>query len=51
MASEEVIRVLIVDDVPETRDSLRKLLQFESDIEVVGQASSGEEGIEFAKEV
>ena len=30
------IRVLIVDDIPETRDHLSKLLGFERDIEVVG---------------
>ena len=42
------IRVLIVDDIPETRDNLRKLLQFESDIEVVGQASTGEESISLS---
>lgn len=29
---------LIVDDVPETRENLRKLLYFEPDIEVVGPA-------------
>jgi pilus assembly protein CpaE len=46
----EKIRVLIVDDIPETRENLRKLLYFEADIDVVGAASSGEEGIEFAKE-
>jgi pilus assembly protein CpaE len=44
------IRVLIVDDIPETRDNLRKLLQFEADIEVVGQAATGEEAIELAKQ-
>jgi pilus assembly protein CpaE len=44
------IGVLIVDDIPETRENLRKLLYFENDIEVVAAASSGEEGIEFAKE-
>lgn len=44
------IRVLIVDDIPETRDNLRKLLQFEADIEVVGQASTGEEAIVLAKQ-
>ena len=32
------IRVLIVDDIPETRDHLSKLLGFEPDIEVVGAA-------------
>lgn len=44
------IRVLIVDDIPETRENLRKLLQFEPDIEVVAQASTGEEGIELARQ-
>ncbi len=42
------IRVLIVDDVAETRDNLKKLLYFEDDIEVVGTASNGREGIEQA---
>jgi pilus assembly protein CpaE len=42
------IRVLIVDDIPETRDHLTKLLGFENDIEVVGSASSGREAIELA---
>jgi pilus assembly protein CpaE len=44
------IRVLIVDDFAETRENIRKLLQFESDIEVVGMARSGREGIQLAKE-
>src|SRR5438552_11732609 len=42
------IRVLIVDDIPETRDHLTKLLGFETDIEVVGSASSGKDAIELA---
>ena len=42
------IRVLIVDDIPETRDHLTKLLGFESDIEVVGSAASGTEALEMA---
>jgi pilus assembly protein CpaE len=44
----DTIRVLIVDDIPETRDHLTKLLGFESDIEVVGSAASGAEAIEMA---
>lgn len=48
--TEEKIRILIVDDIPETRENLKKLLYFESDIEVVGAATSGEEGIELAKQ-
>lgn len=43
------IRVLIVDDLPETRENVRKLLQFEQDIEVISQAGNGEEAIEMAK--
>jgi pilus assembly protein CpaE len=42
------IRVLIVDDIPETRDHLTKLLGFESDMTVVGAASSGREAIALA---
>src|SRR5687768_9236280 len=42
------IRVLIVDDIPETRDHLTKLLGFESDIDVVGSAASGAEAIALA---
>lgn len=44
------IRVLIVDDLPETRENVRKLLQFESDIEVIGQAGTGEQAVEMAQE-
>ena len=42
------IRVLIVDDIPETRDHLTKLLGFESDVEVVGSAASGAEALSLA---
>jgi pilus assembly protein CpaE len=42
------IRVLIVDDIPETRDHLARLLGFESDVEVAGTASSGAEAIDQA---
>ncbi len=42
------IKVLIVDDIPETRDHLSKLLGFEGDIDVVGAAASGAEAIQMA---
>ncbi len=48
--SGEKIRVLIVDDIAETRENIRKLLQFEADVEVVGAARSGHEAIDLAKE-
>ena len=44
----DTIRVLIVDDIPETRDHLTKLLGFEGDIDVVGSAASGAEAISVA---
>ena len=42
------IKVLIVDDIPETRDHLSKLLGFEADIDVVGVAASGAEAVSQA---
>lgn len=46
----ERIRVLIIDDIAETREILRKLLSFEADIEVIGAAASGPEGIELVQQ-
>ena len=45
----EKIRVLIVDDLVETRQNVSKLLQFEPDIEVVDQAGNGQEAIDKTK--
>ena len=45
------IRVLIVDDVADTRENVRKLLQFEADVDVVGAARSGKEGIQLSQEL
>jgi pilus assembly protein CpaE len=45
------IRVLIVDDIAETRDHLAKLLSFDGDIAVVGAAASGEEALEQAEKL
>jgi pilus assembly protein CpaE len=42
------IGVVIVDDIPETREHLSKLLSFENDIEVVGMASNGLEALDVA---
>ena len=50
MATGQKVRVLIVDDIAETRENVRKLLQFEADIEVAGVAKSGKEGIELSQE-
>jgi pilus assembly protein CpaE len=44
------IRVMIVDDIAETRDNLEKLLFFEKDIEVVAKAATGREALALAKQ-
>jgi pilus assembly protein CpaE len=46
-----VIKVLIVDDIPETRDHLSRLLGLEREIDVAGTAGSGEEAIRVAMEL
>jgi DNA-binding NarL/FixJ family response regulator len=42
------IRVLLVDDHAVMRAGLRALLSTEPDVEVVGEAATGEEGVELA---
>jgi pilus assembly protein CpaE len=51
MADAAKIRVLIVDDIAETRENIRKLLQFDKDVEVAGVAGTGRQAIEAAKEL
>jgi DNA-binding NarL/FixJ family response regulator len=48
---EDSIRVLIADDHPLFRDGMRGLLGSLADMEVVGEASSGEQAIELAREL
>jgi len=50
MVEGEKIRVVIVDDIAETRENLRKLLQFEADIDVVAAARTGREAIQLTQE-
>ena len=51
MTGAEKVTVVIVDDIAETRENVHKLLQFEPDVEVVGSARNGREGIELAREL
>ncbi len=44
-----VIRILLVDDHALVREGTRRLLETEHDVEVVAEASSGEEAIELAR--
>lgn len=50
MSTVEPIRVVIVDDIVETRDHLAKLLSFEPDIAVSGSVGSGEEALSLASQ-
>lgn len=50
MPSQEKVRVLVVDDIAETRDIIRRQLQFDPLIEVVGLAGSGREAIELSQQ-
>src|SRR5512141_489883 len=49
--SSPKIRVIVVDDITETRENVRKLLFFEDDIEIVGTASNGREGVDLAGKI
>ena len=49
MADGEKIRILIVDDISDTRENLTKLIGFEPDMEVAGAASGGQEAVALAK--
>lgn len=51
MPPHQNIRVLIVDDIDETRENIRRLLQFDSSIEVVGVARGGKEALSVASKM
>ena len=46
-----MIRVLLVDDQPLIRGGFRALLDAEEDLEVVGEAADGAEGVRLAREL
>ncbi|WP_367140529.1 MULTISPECIES: response regulator [Streptomyces] len=49
--AEDVIRVVLVDDHQVVRRGLRTFLEVQDDIEVVGEAADGAEGVERAEEL
>jgi pilus assembly protein CpaE len=51
MPAQDKIRVLIVDDIDETRENIQRLLQFDLNIEVVGTARNGKEAIQTAQQI
>src|SRR3990172_11642520 len=46
-----MIRVLVVDDHAILRDGIRSILESQEDIIVVGEASNGEEALDFVSKV
>ena len=48
---EHIIRILLVDDHALVREGTRRLIETESDVVVVAEASSGEEAIEIARKL
>ncbi len=51
MSAKRRTRVLIVDDSPFVRKAVMRMLEQAEDIEVVGTAADGEEGLEKAREL
>ena len=48
MADPQKIRVLIVDDIQETRENIRRMMQFDPLIEIIGEARTGREAIDIS---
>jgi len=51
MPVQNIIRVLIVDDITDTRENIKRMLQFDSLIEIAGMARSGREAIDLSNQV
>ena len=45
------IRVIVADDHPLLRDAMRNTLEMQEDIEVIGEASDGEEAVKLSSEL
>jgi pilus assembly protein CpaE len=51
MPGQDKIRVVIADDIAETRENIKRLLQFDPTVEIVGTARSGKEVIELTSQL
>lgn len=45
------VTILLVDDMVDTREGLKKLLSYEPDLKVIGTAGTGREGLEMTKQL
>lgn len=51
MHKKSAIRVLLIDDHPVVREGIRRLLQTQDDISVVGEAGDGHEALRLAQQL
>lgn len=49
--NSDVITIMLVDDIPETRENIKKLLAFEPDFKVIGSFGTGREAVTKAREL
>lgn len=49
MSNEQAVSIMMVDDHPLLRKGLRQLIEFEDELEIVGEASSGAEALILAE--
>jgi pilus assembly protein CpaE len=49
--AKKEITIILVDDIPEVRENIKKLLAFEPDLKVIGTAGTGIEGVQLATEL
>jgi pilus assembly protein CpaE len=49
--SDKKIKIILVDDTPEIRETTKRLLLLEPDFDVIGTAATGREAIQRAKEL
>ena len=47
----DVVRILVADDHPLTRDGIKAALALDAELEVVAEASDGQEAVNLAEEV
>lgn len=45
------VKILIADDIAETRENIKRLLYFEEEIQIVGEAADGEEAVRLAEKL
>jgi pilus assembly protein CpaE len=51
MTGQDKIRVIIVDDIAETRENIKRMVQFDQNIEVVGVARTAQEAIDLCQQL